>query len=346
MDSWISRRSRLEASDSDPSFGWQNSGAPQGHEAVSAPYEEAYPPADAYPEPEARHARHRAHPPHEAERELYEQAQRWAEPQAYPEAAYYAPDQYDAQQVGYAQSEADHAHEDPRDGHASRDEYRQGAGAPDPRADEGRPGRKHARDVPVPPPPATHRRRWLIPVGALALGALLGSLMFTWGAGRSPEGGLPVAAATIPAGPADEPITFPELSSTPPDSATPPSPSATPSATPSVTPSATPSATPSVTPSARPTPTPGGATPTPTASAGPVLLGPSGRRGVENMAQRYCDQHVGGSADARSDGRWQCTRLLSSSIVDMDVACRDSYDPAAFARNSDPGDAYAWRCFR
>jgi hypothetical protein len=37
---------------------------------------------------------------------------------------------------------------------------------------------------------------------------------------------------------------------------------------------------------------------------------------------------------------------VSTSIVDMDVACRDTYDSGAYARTSNPDDAYAWRCYR
>jgi hypothetical protein len=76
-----------------------------------------------------------------------------------------------------------------------------------------------------------------------------------------------------------------------------------------------------------------------------LLLGPSSGRGVATMVQGYCDRYSGGSADPRNDGRWQCTRLLSASIVDMDVACRDTYDPGADARTSNPGDPYACRCY-
>jgi hypothetical protein len=64
------------------------------------------------------------------------------------------------------------------------------------------------------------------------------------------------------------------------------------------------------------------------------------------MVQQYCDRHAGGLADPRRDGRWQCLRLLSASIADLDIACRDRYGAAAYARASVVDDPYAWRCHR
>jgi hypothetical protein len=361
IDSWIGRRSRLEASDSDSYHEQQGTAAPQWREDVSDQYQESYQPENTY-EDQGRHARRRAlaypepayyepDPTHQYDEhdQAYREERRAQEPYGPTDASSVHEDAYAAQQERYAQPETGYAHEEhyPHDDSAGRNGYRhEESDAHGPDADEGgRPRRKHNQDLGARPRPAS-RRRWLIPVGGLALGALLCALAFTWGSGRPPEGGLPVSAATTPSDPLEEPVTLAEIPSTSPSSATPSGSAATPSATPSVTPSATPSATPSVTLSATPTPTPTGATPTPTRSPGPALLGPSSSRGVANMAQRYCDRYTGGSADPRNDGRWQCTRLLSASIVDMDVACRDTYDSGAYARTSNPDDPYAWRCYR
>ncbi|WP_328421581.1 hypothetical protein OG470_06020 [Micromonospora sp. NBC_00389] len=384
IDSWISRQSWLEAGDSDSSYERQEAAVPW-RDGVSDQDGEAYEPAEAYQEHEGQHARHRTQPQYEDEAEQYDGAYAQHEHEypsfdspVDPEPAYYQPDQtymydahdqayreerraqdrygpgdassvhedaYGAQQERYAQSEAGYAHEEyPHDDYASRNQYRhEEPGARNPEAPELRPRTKHNRDVDARPRPASRRRRWLIPVGVLALGALVCALAFMWGSGRPPEDGLPLSAATTPPYPSEQPDPLLEIPSTPPDSAAPRNASTTPSATPSETRSATPSATPSVTPS---TPKPTVATPTPTQNAGPVLLGPSSSRGVANMVQRYCDRHTGGSADSRNDGRWQCTRLLSASIVDMDVACRDTYESGAYARTSNPDDPYAWRCYR
>lgn len=80
----------------------------------------------------------------------------------------------------------------------------------------------------------------------------------------------------------------------------------------------------------------------------PLMLGPSDDRGVTKMVDEYCDRHVsGGSAESRDDGRWQCDRFLAfAKIVDMDVACGDSYGAGAYAQTSDADDPYAWRCYR
>lgn len=89
-----------------------------------------------------------------------------------------------------------------------------------------------------------------------------------------------------------------------------------------------------------------------TVSAHPVCWRcPAGRTGhftgIENMVQGYCDRRVAGSsAKPRNDGGWQCARLLVASAVDTDVACRDTYGSDAYARTSDSGDPYAWRCYR
>lgn len=335
LDSWISRQSRLTASERDSPSGWQGAAAPQWHEDVPDPYEESYQPGNTYQEHERRPARHRRR--YEDEHEQYGGAlgeeRRGQGPYGPIDVSSVHEDAYTAQQDWCAQPEAGYAHE----------EYYPRA----PRADPGgrRTRGKHSRERVARPRPARRRRRWLIPVGGLALGALLCVLAFTWEPGQPPEVGLPVSVATPP-DLSEEPIAFPEMPSTPPSSAAPQSSSATPSATPSVTPSATPSATPPVTPSATPAPTPTAATPTQTQSSSPVLLGPSSRRGVADMAQRYCDRYTGGSAESRSDGRWQCRRLLSASIVDMNVACRDTYESGAYAQTSNPGDAYAWRCYR
>ncbi|MEH0826067.1 MULTISPECIES: hypothetical protein [unclassified Micromonospora] len=377
IDSWIGRRSRLEANDSDSYYEQQGAVAPQGRADVSDQYQESHQPENTY-EDQGRSARQRAHPQYEDEYEQYdgahsqqEHAQRRSDPLAYQydehDQAYqeerraqepYGPtdassaheDAYAAQQERYAQPETGHAHEEyyRHADSAGRNEYRhEESDAQDPNVDEGgRPRRTHHRGRRARPQPASRRRRWLIPVGGLALAALLCALTLMWGLGRPPESGLAVSTSTTPPDPFEKPVTLAEVPSTSPSSATAGGSSAPSSATPSAKPSATPSATPSGTPSAKPTPTPTVATPTKTRSPNPVLLGPSSSRGVASMAQRYCDRYTGGSADPRNDGRWQCTRLLSASTVDMDVACRDTYDFGAYAQTSDPADPYAWRCYR
>ncbi|MGC5021388.1 hypothetical protein [Micromonospora sp. DT47] len=382
VDSWIFRQSLLAAGGSDSYDRRQEAAAPHWHEEMPDEYEESYPPADTRQEHEARHAWHRVHPQYEDEYGQYvaaypahEHAYRTSDPLAYREPAYdepdhtylsdsYLSDEHDQahREERWAQAPYDHAtsvHADadtaqlerytaPKAAYAhgeypDRDEYHhEESDAQDAGTDEGRPRRTHLRDGVARSRPASRRRRWLIPVGGLAVGALLCALALTWGSGRPPAGGLPISAATTPPDAFQQPTTLSQTPSTAPSSATPRRSSATPSATPSVTPSATPS----VTPSATPTPTSTAATPTPTRNSGPILLGPSSSRGVATMVQGYCDRHTGGSADPRNDGRWQCTRLLSASLVDMDVACRDTYDSGAYARTSNPGDAYAWRCYR
>lgn len=81
---------------------------------------------------------------------------------------------------------------------------------------------------------------------------------------------------------------------------------------------------------------------------GPVLLGPSDKSGVQDLAQEYCDRHQSGAmAGPRADGRWQCVRLLLFvNVVDLDVACADTYGKDAYAKTDDPDDAYAWRCYQ
>ncbi len=251
-----------------------------------------------------------------------------------------------AQLERYAAPEAAYAYgEYPEHDDVGRDEYhREEPDAKDPGTEEHglRPRRRHHREV-ARPRPASRRRRWMIPVGVLAVGALLCALVLKWGSDRPPAGGVAISTAPTPSDAFQQPIALSEPPSTPPSSTTPRRSSATPSATPSVTPSAEPSVTPSAAPSATPTTT--SIAPAPTRSSDPVLLGPSNRRGVVTMAQGYCDRYTGGSADPRNDGRWQCSRLLSSSIVDMDVACRDTYDSDAYAQTSRSGDSYAWRCY-
>ncbi|GAB4051329.1 hypothetical protein [Catellatospora paridis] len=95
----------------------------------------------------------------------------------------------------------------------------------------------------------------------------------------------------------------------------------------------------------RPAPTgPASASP----ASGPVLLGPSGKAGVQDLAEEYCDRHESGAmAGPRADGRWHCVRLLLFvSIVDLNVACADTYGKDAYAQTADPDDAYAWRCYQ
>ncbi|MEH0935358.1 hypothetical protein [Micromonospora psammae] len=375
IDSWIGRRSRLQASDSDSYYEQQVAAPPQGRADVSDQYQESRQSENTY-EDQGRGARQWAHRQYEDEYEQYDGAHSAHEhAQRRPDPLFYQYDEHDqayweehradepygptdaisvheeahaAQQERYAQPEDGYAHEEyyQHADSASRHEYRhEEPSAEDPDAHVGRRARRtHNRGLRARPRPAGRRRRWLVPVGGLALAALLCALTLMWVAGRPPESGLAVSTATTPPDPVEKPVSLVEMPSTSPSSATSAGSSAPPSATPSLKPSATPSAAPSVTPSATPTPT--GATPTKTRSPGPVLLGPSSSRGVARMAQRYCDRYTGGSADPRNDGRWQCTRLLSTSIVDMDVACRDTFESGAYAQTSDSGDPYAWRCYR
>ncbi|MFE9658206.1 hypothetical protein [Micromonospora sp. NPDC006431] len=383
MDIWAPRQSRLAADDSDSSYERQGAAASQWREDLSESYQpenvhqehegrharhrhqqyedqyeqydgayrqhgHAYRPSDplAYPEPEYD-GPDRAYLYHEHD-QAYREERRDHDPYRPIDASSVYEGAYGAQQERYGLPEAGYADQAyyPHDVSAGRNEHRHEESNPqDAEAEEDRRHRgKHSHGR-ARPRPASRRRRWLIPVGGLALGALLCALAFMWGSGQPPEGGLPVSAATTPPDPSEEPIAFPEVPSTSPSSAAPRSSSGTPSATPSLIPSLTPSATPRVTSSATPGATPS-VTPTQTPSSGPVLLGPSSSRGVANMAQRYCDRYTGGSAEARNDGRWQCTKLLSASIVDMGIACRDTYDSGAYARTSNPGDPYAWRCYR
>ncbi|MFU8873194.1 hypothetical protein [Micromonospora sp. SL4-19] len=383
IDSWIADLSRPAASDSDTYDEWSEAAAPQWREDVSDPYEESYQPEDT--EREARHARHRPDQQYE-EYEQYdgaygqdEYAFRGSDRVAEPAPAGYESDQtyrYDEHEqasweerraeapygprdagpvredayvglqdtylppdVGYAQEE--HL---PHDDYGGLNEYRYGGSAQqDPEAVDDAPTQVlHPLELGARPRPAG-RRRWLIGVGGLAVGALACAMAFTWGSGGPPEGALPLVIATVPPEASEEPVALPEMPTAPPSSATPPSSSATPKTTPKVTRS--PSVAPSVTRPAAPPPT--RAAPAQTRSASPLLVGPSSNGGVANMAQEYCDRHAGGSsAEPRNDGRWQCTRLLSVSAVDMDVACRDTYGSDAYARTSNPGDPYAWRCYR
>ncbi|RKE12192.1 hypothetical protein [Catellatospora citrea] len=171
------------------------------------------------------------------------------------------------------------------------------------------------------------RRRWWM-FTATALGLLLcvqplfsggddGSAPSSWQPDTVPDGRWSMGVAQPTAGPIPTSAPAATTAAPEPTSAAPPRPAPTGSARPSQTP-------------------------------GPVLLGPSGKAGVQDLAQEYCDRHGGGaSAGPRLDGRWQCVRLLLFvSIVDMDVACADTYDKAAYAQTSDPDDAYAWRCYQ
>lgn len=167
--------------------------------------------------------------------------------------------------------------------------------------------------------PRNPRWLWLILVIAVVTGALLGILPFAWGPGGPSHSDVP-APAPLP----ETPRAIPEQSSTPEQT---PSTAATTSARPR---------------SSRAAPTEAGTQSTPA----PVLLGPGGRSELEDMVQQYCERHARGLADPGGDGGWQCRRLLSASEVDMDVACRESYGPDAFARLADADDAYSWRCYR
>jgi len=103
--------------------------------------------------------------------------------------------------------------------------------------------------------------------------------------------------------------------------------------------------TPARTASATPTPT---ATPSASRSPRPVRLGPASAGQLEYMVKRYCVRYANSSdPDPRRDGRWECDRgwLSSPRLVNMDVACRDTYGDGAYATNPD-GGAYDWRCYR
>ncbi|OKI77057.1 hypothetical protein [Micromonospora sp. CB01531] len=377
VDSWIAHLSRPAADDFDTDDEWSDAAAPQWRENASDPYEESYQPADTNPG-EGRHARHRADQQYE-EYERYdgaygqdEHAYRGSDPVADPEPAGYEPDQpyrsdehvqaswegrahapYGPIDAGPVREDAHAALQDsyllpevgaqeehvPHDDYAGPNEYRYGGSAPrDPEAVDDAPTQVlHIAELDAHPRGA-NRRRWLIAVGGLAVGALVCALAFNWGSDQPPEGALPLVTATIPPDASEEPVALPEMPSATATSATPRSSPATPRTTRSVTRSATPSAAPSVTRSA---------TPAQTRRPTPLLLGPSSNDGVANMVQQYCGRHIpGSSAEPRNDGRWQCTRLLSASAVDMDVACRDTYGSGAYARTSTPGDPYAWRCYR
>ncbi|MCW3844742.1 hypothetical protein ONA70_32155, partial [Micromonospora yasonensis] len=297
----------------------------------------------AYPEPE-RYEPDQTYP-YDAHELAYQDERRAQEPYGPNDTDPVHEDAYTALQETYVLPEVGNFQEgyDPHDDQAGRNEYRhqepypQDLGA----VEDGQARVRHNRTLDAHPRPPRRRRR-LIAVGVLAFGMLLCALALLWGAGRPPENELPLSTATIPPEASEQPIALPEMPSTVPSSATPRTSPSTPRTTQSVTRSATPSATPSVTPPPTRTLT----TPTQTRSSGPLLLGPSGNDGVATMAQQYCDQHARGSAEPRNDGRWQCTALLFASVVDMDVACRDTYGSGAYARTSNSGDPYAWRCYR
>ncbi|WP_121397612.1 hypothetical protein [Micromonospora sp. M71_S20] len=258
------------------------------------------------------------------------------------EDAYAAPQEtYALPEVGYADQQYY-----PHDDLAGHNDYRHDE--PDTRhvtpVEGGQPRGQLTREFDTRPRQARQRRR-LIAVVGLALGTLLCALAFLWGSDRSPEGGLPLSTATIPPGSSAEPIALPDKPSAVPSSVIPRTSSAAPRTTPSAMRPAAPSAAPSVTHSATSPPTPTPATPTQTQSSSPLLLGPS-NDGVKSMVQQYCDQHGGGSAEPRNDSGWQCRQLLFASVVDMDVACRDTYGSGAYARTLNSEDPYAWRCYR
>jgi hypothetical protein len=362
FDSWLARRARLATSDSHSDYELPESGAPPWREEVSDQY------ADEHEQDDRADRQH-------------EHAYRRPDSLASPEPAYYEPDQTDQydehdqadreerrEQEPYGPTDADPGHENgygvhqeryaqpqedyapevyPDDDYAGRNDYHhEQHDLQDPEADEGgRPGRTHTREVDAHPRPANRRRLWLIPVSGLAAVALLVALPFMRGSGRPPDGGPSVWATTTPPAMSEEPAILAARPSPPLPSATLRNPSAT-----AGNPSATPRAAPPAPSSAAPTPTPAVARPAQTRSSGPVQLGPSSNDGVASMVQQYCDRHAGGSAEPRDDGGWQCTRRLllfsSSSVVDMDVACSDTYGSGAYARTSNSGDPYAWRCYR
>ncbi|MEU2616464.1 hypothetical protein ABZ570_33625, partial [Micromonospora sp. NPDC007271] len=233
----------------------------------------------AHPEYEGRHGRHRHHQyedQYEGAHHQHGQAYRRSDPLAYPAPGYDEPGRaelYDEHDHAYPDERRGHEwyrpvdassdHEDaygaqldalPEAGYAAEGYYRHDvsagcneyghkeSGPQPPEAEEGaRPRGKHSRGRVAYSRPARRRPRWLIPIGGLALGAVLCALPFLREPGAAPEAGPPVSAATTPPSPSEEPIAFSEVPSTPPSSATPRTSSATPSATPSVTPSATPS---------------------------------------------------------------------------------------------------------
>ncbi|MFF4894307.1 RodZ family helix-turn-helix domain-containing protein [Micromonospora chersina] len=258
---------------------------------------------------------------------------------------------YGALQDTYVLPEMGYAHEGqyPYDDYASPDEHRREEPVvQDSEAvADGRPRPIHHRESDPRPRPAG-RRRWLIAVGGLALGVMLCALAVLWAVSDQPsENEVPLSTATNPPDASEQPLTLPATPSAASYSAAPPDSSPAPGRTRSGAPSATPSITPAATPSATASPIRPAPTPTQTRSAGPILLGPSSGDGVANMVQRYCDRRVAGSsAKPRNDGGWQCARLLVASAVDMDVACRDTYEADAYARTSDSRDPYAWRCYR
>ncbi|MFI7284133.1 hypothetical protein ACIBOV_28125 [Micromonospora chersina] len=381
IDSWVAQLSQAGASDFDSDSEWPEAAAPPWREDLSDRYEESLQPEDTSRLHEARHAQHQRD---EDEYEQYDgvydrhpDAYRQPDSLTYPEPAHYEPDQtYQddqheqalgeertdrapygrihtvpedgsaALQDTYVLPEMGYAHEGqyPYDDYAGPNEHRHedpDVQDPDAAADgRARPIQHREFD---PRPRSAGRRRWLVAVGGLALGVLLCALAFKWVTGQPPENEVPLSIATNPSDASEQPLTLPEVPSAAPSSAAPRNSSAAPSVTRSVAPSGTSSGTPSATAS----PTRPAATPTQTRSAGPLLLGPSSGDGVANMVQGYCDRRVAGSsAKPRNDGGWQCTRLLVASAVDMDVACRDTYGSDAYARTSDSGDPYAWRCYR
>lgn len=310
LDNWISRRSRMAADESEPYDDSQTAADLRWRDAGQV--EESFPRSD---------------------------------PHAYRQPASDEPDQtyqYDQPDHAYREELPAHELDGPTDAWPVRGDVHAPNGLD---ADEsGRSRGNYSRELSR-PGPVRWRRRWLISVGVVALGGLLLALPVMSGPSRS-GGGQPASGANTTPGALDAPTSLAEKPATSPSSATPRNSSAAPSPTPSRRPSARASAPPPAGPSTAKPPTQAVAPAMQPESAGPVLLGPSSGTGVTNMVQQYCDRHSRGSADPRSDGRWQCTWLLTASIVDMDVACRDTYGSGAYARTANSQDPYAWRCYR
>ncbi|GIG89193.1 hypothetical protein [Plantactinospora endophytica] len=226
---------------------------------------------------------------------------------------------------------------------------------------------RHRKAAPVDRRDRSGRRLRLISAVGLGVGLLLLAIPFgadtvrtlVLGGDSEPQVGVP-AAANPPEAP---PVSTPDAGPTP-DQAVPtgtPGPTATPSPSPTSPSTGAPTPTPSAPATPSRPPLEGAAVPTPPATTSPappaapppppqpVLLGPDGRGELTDMIEEYCDDHVGLAswADTRSDGGWECDRLLlSSRSVDMDRACRDTFGDDAFAQNPAGRDAFGWRCFR
>lgn len=198
-------------------------------------------------------------------------------------------------------------------------------------------GGRHRAHGPI--PPARAGILWLVLISGLGVGVLLVFLSGLSGTEQQKDPVVPVSPIGLPRGTASlgSPEQLPVVATASRTAESEASVSASPTPTPS------PSATPAVTASPSPS-----QSPTPHATAQPVLLGPDNGGELESMVQRYCDRHVSqsSSAAARSDGRWECRRFLTSPrIANMDTACRDWYGGDAYAQNT-TGGAYGWRCYR